>query len=91
LRFDEVGKSGPLRVAWSGSRWTYAQFSIKHPHHKRLPDACIQQEISLMSEISALDSYRFSFDVDEAREDYGSNRLIEFNKPYASPLWQNPP
>ena len=44
-----------------------------------------------MSEGSAPDSYRFSCDIDAAREEYVTTRLIAFNKPHASPLWQNPP
>lgn len=35
--------------------------------------------------------YSFSDEPDEAREDYVTNKLIEFNQPHASPLWKNPP
>ena len=44
-----------------------------------------------MTEVSAPDSLRFSFDVDAAHEDYVTTRLVEFNKPFASPVWQSPP
>jgi len=50
-----------------------------------------KKEIALMTEVSAPDSLRFSFDVDAAHEDYVTTRLVEFNKPFASPFWQNPP
>jgi ribosomal protein S18 acetylase RimI-like enzyme len=38
-----------------------------------------------------MDIYRFSLDIDDVHEDYVTAKLVEFNKPYASPLWQNPP
>jgi ribosomal protein S18 acetylase RimI-like enzyme len=44
-----------------------------------------------MTETSTPDSYRFSSDSDEAYEEYVTTKLVEFNKPLASPLWQNPP
>lgn len=37
------------------------------------------------------DSFQISVGVDEAREDYVTTKLIEYNEPYASPLWKNRP
>lgn len=39
----------------------------------------------------AYEPYQFSIEIDEAREEYVTTKLVEYNKPFASPLWDNPP
>src|SRR5690349_25113016 len=54
--------------------------SITHYSGESNADACIQVGILKMTESSAYDSYRFSFNSDQVHEDYVTTKLAEFNK-----------